>query len=98
MKSKLAEKVKEFYRLMEEGKTYPTVWADTVVEFDQKAAEKVQHIVDMKKKHDNKKCVCGKICDVRQTQSNANKNRGRWYWICPDREDRNNHYFEWISK
>ena len=84
---------------MAEGKTYPTTWADTIAEFDQKAERQVQNIVDMKTEYDNKKCEsCGKICDVKQTQSNANNNKGRWYWICPDRENRNGHHFEWITK
>jgi hypothetical protein len=96
---KTSAKVKEFYRLMVEGKTYPTTWADTIAEFDQKARQRVQHIADMKQKHGNKKCnVCSKVCDVKQVQSNVNHNRGRWYWKCPDQENGNGHYFEWIAK
>lgn len=96
---KTSAKVKEFYRLMAEGKSYPTIWADTIAEFDQKAKQRVQHIADMKRIHGDKQCsVCGRVCDVRQVQSNVNNNRGRWYWKCPDQENGNGHCFEWITK
>lgn len=95
---KTSIKVKEFYRLMAEGKTYPTTWADTIADFDQKAKQRVQKITDMKQIHSGKRCDCGKICDVKETQSNANNNKGRWYWICPEREHGNGHHFEWIDE
>lgn len=96
---KTSVKVKEFYRLMAENKTYETTWADQIAEFDREYEKRVQKIADMKRIHGNKKCdSCGNLCDVRETQSNANNNRGKWYWICPDRENGNGHLFEWISK
>lgn len=96
---KTSVKVKEFYRLVAEGRIYPTTWADTIAEFDKKARQRVQNILDMKQTHSGKKCnLCGKICDVKEVQCNMNNNRGRWYWICPDLENRNGHHFEWIEQ
>ena len=96
---KTSKKVKEFYRLTAENKTYPTTWADTIADFDQRENQRIQKIVDMKRIHGNKKCdKCGQLCHVKETQSNVNNNKGKWYWICPDRmnENGNEHLFQWI--
>jgi thiamine biosynthesis protein ThiC len=100
---KTSDKVKMFYQLMSEGKPYPFTWVDTLADHDKTTKQKAQEIQDMKRLHGNKQCTkCGRLCDVKQVQSNANGNKGKWYLKCPDHstedEDGRRHTWDWLQK
>mmetsp|Transcript_16466 Transcript_16466/g.27080 ORF Transcript_16466/g.27080 Transcript_16466/m.27080 type:complete len:778 (+) Transcript_16466:77-2410(+) len=95
---KTSEKVKKFYQSLNGGGPYTLTWRDTIAEFDRCAKEEIEKQKVMNTNHKNTPCEkCGRMCVVRQIQSNRNSNRGKWYIACPSGDKRDGHTWEFVN-
>ena len=64
-----------------------------------KPAPKPKTAAEQLKTQDQPSCKCGKLM-VDKTVTKAGENKGRRYWMCPDKNDANKaqHNFKWIEE
>jgi ATP-dependent DNA helicase PIF1 len=90
---KTSEKVKKFYR----GEVVSS-WKDSIVEFDRLAKEEMKKQKEMNTSHKSTPCGnCGRICVVRQIQTNRNNNKGKWFLACPYAAKQDGHTWEFVN-
>ena len=95
---KTSDKVKKFYQSLNGGDPYTLTWRDTITEFDRCAKEEIKKQKQMKRSHKSRPCEkCGRICVLRQIQTNRNNNKGKWYIACPGGDKRDGHTWEFVN-
>lgn len=94
---KTSDKVKKFYNSLNGGEPYTETWSDTIEIFDNDVQNKIEEQREVAEHYKDTFCkLCKTQCTVRQTMTNKNGNKGRWFITCPAGNSSEGHTFSFV--